>query len=94
MARQKKQKRIWKIGIKQKLKVKDVEGVVAGAQKHVGKDFDALIERIDMKDKETNVFVSGNKDSVEAVEKNLKANLPKAKTVKAEVKKNDLFKLM
>ena len=47
-----------------------------------------------MKDNETNVFVSGNKDSVETVEKNLNANLPKAKTVKAEVKKNDLLKLM
>lgn len=92
MAIQTKQKSIWKIGIKQKLDIKDVETVVAEAQKNVGKDFDALIERIDMKDNETTVFVSGNKDSAEAVEKKFNANLPKAITVKAEVKKNDLFK--
>jgi hypothetical protein len=44
MAVQTKQKSIWKIGIKQKLDIKDVETVVAEAQKNVGKDFDALIE--------------------------------------------------
>jgi hypothetical protein len=86
------QRSIWKIGIRQKLDIKDVEGVVGEAQKQIGKGFDALIERIDMKDNETNVFVSGESDSVETVEKAFSARLPKAKTTKTEVKKEDLLK--
>lgn len=88
------QRSIWKIGIKQKLDFKDVEGIVEEAQKQIGKGFDALIERIDMKDNETNVFISGESDSVKTVEKAFNARLPKAKTAKTEVKKEDLLKPM
>lgn len=94
MTTKKTQRSIWKIGIKQKLDIKDVEGVVEEAQKQIGKEFDVLIERIDMKDNETNVFISGETDSVETVEKTFTARLPKAKTAKIEIKKEDLLKPM
>lgn len=86
------QRSIWKIGINQKLDIKDVEGVVEETQNKIGKGFNALIERIDMKDNETNVFVSGETDSVETVEKTFASRLPKVKTAKIEVTKEDLLK--
>lgn len=88
--------KIWKVIIGEKLNVEKVESILKEASETVqemGHESILEIQRIDVKEDETVVFISDKGPAIDTFIKTLKVRSPKARSEVLEVKVSELYRL-
>ena len=89
--------KVWKVSTGAKLNVEKVESILKEAlgmlQKMTRESTIMELQRIDVKEDETVVFISGKESAVNTFMKTLKVRSPKARPEVSETKASDLHKL-
>ena len=86
--------KVWKVIIGEKLNVEKVESVlkeVSEIVQETGHESILEVERIDVKEDETVVFISGKGPAVDTFMKTLRVHSPKARSEVLEAKVDDLI---
>ena len=91
--------RIWKLKIDEKVERETIEAALSDAcNKAVQKGYlegaCGLIERVDIKEKETVVFISENPKAAQIFSDTLAAFVPRKKIILSEVSRTDIIKFV